>query len=61
MDIVMKKIEYGSGEYQETIDLRDQVFRKPWGLDIRDDDLSPDKDMDIYGAYLGGELIGTVF
>lgn len=61
MDIVMKKIEYGSGEYQETIDLRDEVFRKPWGLDIKDDDLSPDKDMDIYGAYLDGELIGTVF
>lgn len=61
MDIVMKEIKYGSPEYKETIELRNEVFRKPWGLDIKDDDLSPDKEMDIYGAYLDGKLIGTVF
>lgn len=61
MDIIMKKIQYGSEEYEETVDLRNEVFRKPWGLDIKDDDLSPDKEMDIYGAYLNGELVGTVF
>ncbi len=61
MDIIIKEIKYGSKEYEETIDLRNEVFRKPWGLDIKDDDLSPDKDMDIFGAYLNEELIGTVF
>lgn len=61
MDIIMKKIEYGSKEYDETVHLRNEVFRKPWGLDIKDDDLSPDKEMDIYGAYLDNNLIATVF
>lgn len=61
MDIIMKKIDYGSNEYHETVHLRNEVFRKPWGLDIKDDDLSPDKEMDIYGAYLDDKLIATVF
>ena len=61
MAIVMKKIEYGSKEYDETVHLRNEVFRKPWGLDIKDDDLSVDKDMEIYGAFLDGKLVGTVF
>lgn len=59
--IVMKEIPYGSSAYEETIILRNEVFRKPWGLDIKDDDLSPDKEMDIYGAYLDGQLIATIF
>lgn len=61
MDIVMKEIQYGSEEYELTIHLRNEVFRKPWGLDIKDDDLSEDKEMDIYGAFSGDKLIGTVF
>lgn len=61
MNVIMKKIVYGSKEYEDTIVLRNEVFRKPWGLDIKDDDLSPDKEMDIYGAYLDDKLIGTVF
>ena len=61
MDIIMRQITYGTPEYEETISLRNEVFRKPWGLDIKDDDLSPDKEMDIYGAYLNDKLIGTVF
>lgn len=61
MDIVMKHIEYGSEEYEKSIDLRNEAFRKPWGLDIRDEDLSGDKDMEMYGAYLGDRLIATTF
>lgn len=61
MNIEMKKISYGTKDYKETIKLRNEVFRKPWGLDIKDDDLSSDKDMDIYGAYLNNKLIATVF
>lgn len=60
-NIVMKKIKYGSSEYDDTVHLRNEVFRKPWGLDIKDDDLSVDKDMEIYGAFLDNKLIGTVF
>lgn len=61
MEIDMLNIEYGSKEYFDSLDLRNEVFRKPWGLDIKDDDLEIDKKMDMYGAFVGGQLIGTVF
>lgn len=61
MDIEIKIIDYASDEYEKSIDLRDQLFRKPWGLNIRDDDLSADQDMTMFGAYDKGRLIGTIF
>lgn len=61
MNIEMKRIEYGSDEYEVSIDIRNEAFRKPWGLDIRDEDLTPDKDMEMYGGYLDGKMIATVF
>lgn len=54
-------IEYGTEEYEKSIDLRNEVFRKPWNLNIRDEDLTGDKDMEMYGAYLDNEMIATVF
>lgn len=59
--IKIKEIEYGSEEYEKTIDLRNEYFRKPQGLDIRDEDLSADKSSHMYGAFIDDELIGTVF
>lgn len=61
MDVLLKEIEYGSDDYERSIDIRNEVFRKPWGLDIRDEDLTVDKDMQMYGAYLDGEMIATMF
>lgn len=61
MNVVMKSIVYASKEYEDSVDLRNEVFRKPWGLDIKNDDLSPDKNMDMYGAFLDDRLIATVF
>lgn len=62
MEIEILKINYGTKEYLDTLDLRNEVFRKPWGLDIKDDNLEEDKDMEMYGLYLeNNKLIGTVF
>lgn len=61
MDIKMKRIAYGTDAYEVSIDIRNEAFRKPWGLDIRDEDLSGDKDMEMYGGYLDGKMIATVF
>lgn len=61
MNIEMKHIEYGSDEYERSIDIRNDAFRKPWGLDIRDEDLTGDKDMEMFGAYLDGKMIATIF
>lgn len=60
-NIVMKKINYGTDDYEKTIDIRNDEFRKPQGLDIRDEDLSGDKEMDMYGGYIDGELMSLVF
>ncbi len=57
----IKNIEYGSTEYEKSIDLRNELFRKPQGLNLRDEDLSGDADMELYGLYDGDTLIGTVF
>lgn len=59
--IVMKKIEYGTEEYEKTIDIRNDAFRKPQGLNIRDEDLSSDKDVEMYGGFIEGNLMSTVF
>lgn len=61
MNIEMRRIEYGTDEYEVSIDIRNEAFRKPWGLDIRDEDLSSDKDMEMYGGYLNGKMIATIF
>lgn len=61
LDIEMRRIEYGTDEYEVSIDIRDEAFRKPWGMNIRDEDLTGDRNMDMYGAYLDGKMIGTVF
>lgn len=61
IDLEMRMIEYGSDEYEISIDIRNEAFRMPWGLNIRDEDLSGDKDMEMYGGYLDGKMIATVF
>ena len=61
MDITIKKITYGTDEYETSIDIRNEAFRKPWGLDIRDVDLTGDKDLYMFGGYLGDKMIATIF
>ena len=59
--IDVRRIQYGTDEYEVSIDIRNEAFRKPWGLDIRDEDLSGDKDMEMYGGYLNDKMIATIF
>lgn len=59
--ISMKKIEYGNDDYEKTIDIRNDAFRKPQGLNIRDEDLSGDKDLNMYAGFINGEMMATVF
>lgn len=59
--ILMKKIEYGTDEYEETIDIRNDAFRKPQGLNIRDEDLTGDKDVNMYAGFIDGKMMSTVF
>lgn len=61
MDVVIKKILYGTPDYETSIDIRNEVFRKPHGLDIKDDDLSSDEVVEMFGAYLDDKMIATIF
>lgn len=61
MTIEINPFSYGSEDYGESVKIRDLVFRKPWGLSIYDDDLSDDQEMQLFGAYDNGRLIGTAF
>ncbi len=57
----MKKIEYGTEDYETTIDIRNVAFRKPQGLNIRDEDLTGDKEVDMYAGFIDGKMMSTVF
>lgn len=61
MEVDILNIIYDSEQYLDSITLRNEVFRKPFGLDIKNDNLEDDKAMDMYGAYINDKLIGTVF
>lgn len=55
----IEPIEYGSKEYQETLELRNRVMRIPLGLDIHREDFSCEKESAIIGAFDGGRLLGV--
>lgn len=57
----MRIIEYGSAEYEKSIDIRNKEFRAPQGFNIRDEDLTGDKEMDMYGGYIDNNLMALIF
>ena len=48
---VIKYIKYGSQEYQKTLELRNEVMRKPLGKNIYDEDFSCEENQIIVGAF----------
>lgn len=61
MDLKVKTIEYGTDDYEDFLDFRDYYFRKPQGLDIRDDDLGGDKLAHMYAWYdKDGDIQATI-
>ena len=47
----LKIIDHGSKEYQQMVDLRKQILRKPLGLDFTEADLANEKDDLLIAAY----------
>ncbi|MFM9281850.1 GNAT family N-acetyltransferase [Paenibacillus jiagnxiensis] len=37
MNVIVERVEWGSPEYEQTLELRDRLLRKPLGLSIQDD------------------------
>lgn len=61
MEFEIRQINYGSAEYEESLRIRDEIFRKPWGLSIYDDDNSADAKDVLFAAFDGAEMVGMTF
>src|SRR5882724_6201283 len=56
--VTIKRIEAGTAEYAQMLDLRDQVLRIPLGLSVKNDDLSKDLQDVLLVAFQGSEVVG---
>ena len=53
-------VEHGSGEYEETVALRDEVLRKPLGLSYDPAELAGEKDSFHFALREGAELVACL-
>lgn len=58
--IQVRQIAYGSAEYEESLRLRNEVLRRPLGMEIANDDLSGDAGALHVGAFAGERLVGIL-
>ncbi len=55
----IKFIDYGTKEYNDTLELRNKVMRIPLGLNIHDEDFSCEKESVIVGAFEDESMLGV--
>ncbi|MBX2904579.1 MAG: GNAT family N-acetyltransferase [Taibaiella sp.] len=60
MEIVVSRVPYGSPEYQEVFDLREEILRKPIGLSLHNEDLSRDKTDTILAGKHDGRVVACL-
>jgi len=58
--VIINRIKAGTAEYEQMLDLRDQVLRIPLGLSVKNDDLSKDLQDVLLVATHGSDVIGCV-
>ncbi len=56
--MAIKQIDYGTNEYKQMVQLRDDVLRKPLGLSFSDQDLERDKNDILIVAMDDDEILG---
>jgi len=56
--MALKILDYGSNEYQQMIKLRDDILRKPLGLDFTSQELEKEKDNMLIGAFEDEDMLG---
>ena len=54
----LKQIDHGTPEYQEMIDLRLEMLRKPLGLNFSEDELESEKSEIFIASYDDDEILG---
>lgn len=55
--MALKLIDYGSKEYEQMINLRNEVLRKPLGLYFTEEELEDEKDHILIGAFEDDQLL----
>jgi len=59
-EIEVRRIDYASEDYRDSLRLRDDVLRRPLGRSIADDDLSGDAEALHVGAFTEERLVGIL-
>lgn len=61
MKLDIREFKIDSDDYRRSLEIRDEVFRKPQGLSIYDDDLSDDKISKMYAGFIDDEMVAMAF
>jgi predicted GNAT family N-acyltransferase len=56
--MALKIIDHGSREYQQMVNLRNEILRKPLGLTFTDEELEKEKDEILIGAFEDEKMLG---
>lgn len=56
--MALKIIDHGTKEYQQMIQLRDDILRKPLGLQFSEDELTKEKSNLLMGAFEDDQMLG---
>lgn len=56
--MALKIVDYGTEEYQQMLKLRDEVLRKPLGLEFSDDELEKERQNMHMAAYEDERILG---
>lgn len=56
--MALKILDYGSPEYRQMLKLRDDILRKPLGLDFTEGELEEEKDNMLIGAFEDDDILG---
>ncbi|HEY0678338.1 MAG TPA: GNAT family N-acetyltransferase [Chitinophagaceae bacterium] len=56
--MALKMIDHGSKEYQQMINLRYNILRKPLGLNFSPEELEKEKDVVLIGAFEDDQMLG---
>lgn len=57
-NMALKIIDHGSKEYQQMVTLRQNILRKPLGLDFTPEELEKEKDVVLIGAFDDDQMLG---
>lgn len=56
--MALKIIDYGSREYQQMVQLRNEILRRPLGLQFTPDELESEKEEILIGAFEEEKMLG---